>query len=111
MYRCSDGLCFSDVNGNLFVNPTSRLALMADCLIGDGSNCKEPMTYKWEIKDQQLDLDTIAPPYFLTTDTEIEFAIEAEYIDSLLPARSGFTVALAAENGDEVKGINMIFMR
>ena len=48
----SDGLCFPDASGQLFVNPTSRLALKGHCSVEDGSNCVSEMTYYWKLRDQ-----------------------------------------------------------
>ena len=80
-------------------------------MIGDGSNCKEPMSYKWEIRNQDLSPDSSSLSYYLTNDDEIEFAIDKDYLNGLWPAQTGFIATLSALNGDGIEGMNMVTMR
>ena len=49
-----EALCFADESGQIYVNPTSRLALEARCSVEDNSNCKEEMRYQWSINDKNM---------------------------------------------------------
>ena len=46
--RCADpALCFNDAIGNVYINPTVRMALKATCSQDSGSDCSDPMKYQW----------------------------------------------------------------
>lgn len=59
-FRCADPeLCFADEQGQLYVNPTTRLALKGHCSVEDGSNCQPDMKYSWMLQDQNLQVTTL----------------------------------------------------
>ena len=83
--RCSDpSLCFSDENGVFYVNPTSRLGLIADCSVEAGSNCKADMAYKWSILewDNTVLPEAEAESFFLGGSVVQEVALSADFFSS-----------------------------
>ena len=106
---CADpGLCFEDDLGNIYVNPTSRMALKTSCSFEDGSNCKPEMTYAWDVYDEN---GTLIPDGTMAAYTEatgrnlISFAVSKEFFNaSMAGTEDRLQIGLVAENGDGVKG-------
>ena len=135
--RCADpSLCFPDATGQLFVNPSARLALRAECSVEDNSNCKADMVYRWNLKDTNgtvkgcksaqivksnqcfssifQDLtDTELEAYFANGNDNQEVAVAKSFFmhptgNTLMDK---FTIGLDTTNGDGVNSLNMIFMK
>ena len=90
------------------MNPTIPLPLLADCLIGDGSNCKETMTYAWTVLDSA---GNVIPEASLTGKTGAlvyrDVLIREDFFEHALSlgVRDNFSLTLAAENAFKSKGV------
>jgi hypothetical protein len=106
---CADpALCFTDSNGNTFVNPSSRLALKAWCSLDEGSDCSGPMTYEWVLtlpgSETTIDGAVENSPTGLTNQ-EVAFFPS---LFALYPTEEVFHVGLSAKNGLASTGFNRI---
>ena len=114
-YRCAKPtLCFSDAAGQIYVNPTSSLAVKASCSISDGSNCKPELRHKWEIsgKDAGGNDVPVAPnlleAHSSTGLAQVDLGMKASFFTSGLVG-DFFKLSLTATNGDDADG-NLSFV-
>ncbi len=102
-HRCADPLlCFTDDTGQVYVNPSVRLAVKSTCAIGDGSDCADPMSFKWGVEDaagEPMAAERVAP-FLLGGDNTEDVSISKEFFAN---GSTEFALSLQATNGKGVK--------
>ena len=109
---CADpALCFSDSSGKTYINPSSRLALKAWCSLDEGSDCSEPMKYKW-IVSLPADMDTLLDKVEENSPTGLE-NIEVAVSSNLFfeyPNEEIFYLGLTATNSFGTVGQTVLYL-
>eukprot|EP00094_Tigriopus_californicus_P011733 TCALIF_11336-PA protein Name:"Similar to lov-1 Location of vulva defective 1 (Caenorhabditis elegans)" AED:0.02 eAED:0.02 QI:96/0.94/0.83/1/0.71/0.80/36/119/3138 len=111
---CADPtLCFADELGNIYVNPTTRLAIKAACSIADGSNCDGPLSYQWDVFDENgvvIDYSTMSSHY-VSENKGIEVALKQSFFTTVVKNKDQFMMGITATNGYLVSGISKVFFK
>ena len=105
----SAALCFDNGEDKTFVNPSSRLALRAECSLDEGSDCQDPMSYYWRLTTPEgVDLN-VEPEMSTTGLNAVDMAVSPEFF-AQYPSQTRIHVTLTATNGNDVDGTVSLYI-